>query len=106
MCVQARKDNAVMIPDRERTPPLNELLHRFHGARYMTSINLSQAFLHIPLKKDSSSAFVRALKLVLGSETSEFVACCVNDILLYTSKFRRTPNTFRVCVSEVGRCFE
>jgi hypothetical protein len=112
ICIDARKVNDVTIPDRERTPPLNELLQRFHDARYMTSIDLSQAFLQIPLKKESRpytaflfdstvyqykrvpygfknslSAFVRALKLVLRSETSDFVVCYVDDVLIYSSSF-------------------
>jgi hypothetical protein len=94
-----------MIPDRERTPPLHELLQRFHGARFMTSLDLSSAFLQIRLKdasqrytaflfnstvyqykpvpygfRNSLSAFVRALKLVLGPETERFVVFYVNDI--------------------------
>jgi hypothetical protein len=112
LCVDARRVNSVMIPDRERAPPLHELLQRFHGARYMTSIDLNQSFLQIPLKpesrqytaflfdstvyqykrtpygfKNSLSAFVRALKMVLRSETSSFVVCYVDDILLYSSCF-------------------
>jgi hypothetical protein len=53
ICVDARKINIVTIPDRERTPPLQELLQKFHGARYMTSIDLNSAFLQIPLKESS-----------------------------------------------------
>jgi hypothetical protein len=93
ICVDARKVNDVTIPDRARTPPLNELLQKFHGVKYMTSTDLSSAFLQIPLKeeskpytaflfestvwqykrtpygyKNSLSAFIRALQLVLGGD--------------------------------------
>lgn len=53
VCLHALKDNAVVIPDRENIPNTNKLLRRFHGARYMTSVNLSEAFLHIQLKQES-----------------------------------------------------
>jgi hypothetical protein len=41
------------IPDREITPPLHKLLQRFHGTKFMTSLDLSKAFLQLPLKKSS-----------------------------------------------------
>jgi hypothetical protein len=52
-CVDAHRINTVTVPDRTRAPPLQELLQRFHGARFMTSLDLSSAFLQIPLKKES-----------------------------------------------------
>jgi hypothetical protein len=107
LCVDARRVNRVTIPDRERTPPLQELLQRFHGTKFMTSLDLSKAFLQLPLKKSSRpytaflfdstvyqykrapygfrnslSGFVRALKLALGNETSEFDICYIDDILI------------------------
>jgi hypothetical protein len=53
ICVDARKINYVTILDTAKTPPSNELLQKFHGVRYVTSIHLSLAFLQIPLKKES-----------------------------------------------------
>jgi hypothetical protein len=112
LCIDARRINSVTVPDRERTPPLHELLQRFHGAKYMTSIDLAQAFLQIKLKKtsrpytaflfdsavyqfkrtpygfrNSLSAFVRGLKLALGFETAEFVVYFVDDLLIYSRSF-------------------
>jgi hypothetical protein len=112
LCIDARRVNKVTIPDRERTPPLHELLQRFHGTKFMTSIDLSKAFLQLPLKKSSRpytaflfdstvyqykrapygfrnslSGFVRALKLALGNETSEFVVYYVDDILIHSRSF-------------------
>jgi hypothetical protein len=40
ICVDARRVNQFTVPDRERTPPLQELLQRFNAARYMTSLDL------------------------------------------------------------------
>jgi hypothetical protein len=53
ICVDARKVNQFTIPDRERAPPIQELLQKFHGVKYLTSLDLSSAFLQIPLSKES-----------------------------------------------------
>jgi hypothetical protein len=45
ICVDAREINQCTIPDYERTPPLQELLQRFEGAKYMSSVDLSSAYL-------------------------------------------------------------
>jgi hypothetical protein len=55
LCIDARKINQFMIPDRERTPPLHELLRVPYGF------------------KNSLPAFVRALELMLGPETERFI---------------------------------
>jgi hypothetical protein len=93
ICVNAGKINRQMVADRTKVPPLRELLQKFHGASYITSLDLSSAFLQIPLKetskqwtafqfqgkvyqfktvpygfKNSLSAFIRALEKVLGDE--------------------------------------
>jgi hypothetical protein len=51
--LDARKINSIMVPDRARAPPLEETLQLLHGARYMTILDLSSAFLQIPLAKES-----------------------------------------------------
>jgi hypothetical protein len=51
--VDARHTNALMQPDRANMPPFNELLQRFHGASFLSSIDLSSAFLQIPLAEKS-----------------------------------------------------
>jgi hypothetical protein len=53
ICVDARQVNKQMVPDRAKTPPAHELLQRFHGANYISSIDLDSAFLQIPLEKSS-----------------------------------------------------
>ena len=40
LCVDARRVNQYMVPDKERTPPMQELLQQFDGAKYMTSLDL------------------------------------------------------------------
>jgi hypothetical protein len=91
ICVDACKINQFTISGYERTPPLQELFQRFEGAKYMSSIDLSSAYLQAELHeesrkytaflfdstvyqhkrvpygfKSSLSTFVRALHLVSG----------------------------------------
>jgi hypothetical protein len=93
ICVDARRINKLMIADRVKVQPMRELLQRFHGASYITSLDLSSAFLQVPLSKDSRkwaafqfqsrvyqftsvphgfknslSAFIRALEKVLSDD--------------------------------------
>jgi hypothetical protein len=49
ICVDARKVNKYTLPDRVRAPPVQELLQQFHGSKFITSIDLSLAFLQIGL---------------------------------------------------------
>jgi hypothetical protein len=53
ICVYARKVNQCTVPDRERAPPMQELLQRFEGAHYMFSLDLSSAYLQTGLAEDS-----------------------------------------------------
>jgi hypothetical protein len=115
ICVDARKVNQVTIPDHERAPLIQELLQRFHRAQYFTSLDLSSAFLQVPLHeesrpytaflfnstryqfkrvpygfKNSFPAFIRAIKLALGGSSLNIVVFYVDDILFGQAR----PNLF------------
>ena len=51
--VEARKVNRYTLPDIARVPHIRGLSQQFHGPRFITSIDLSSAFLQIGLKKES-----------------------------------------------------
>jgi hypothetical protein len=113
ICVDARKINRQMIADRTKVLPLRELLQKFHGASYITSLDLSSAFLQVPLKeasrqwtafqfqskvyqfktvpygfKNSLSAFIRALEKVLGDEEiNTTLVMYVDDLIVHSSTF-------------------
>jgi hypothetical protein len=36
ICIEARRVNNVMLPDRTRAPPIDEMLQQFYGVSYMT----------------------------------------------------------------------
>jgi hypothetical protein len=114
ICVDARKVNQYTIPDRERSAPMQELLQRFDRAHYMTSLDLSSAYLQVELDQESRKytaflfdstvyqfkrvpygfrnslpAFVRALKQTLGVETEEYVVFYIDDILVHSKSFEQ-----------------
>jgi hypothetical protein len=112
ICIDARRVNNVMLPDRAREPPIDEMLQQFHGVKYMTNLDLTSVFLQIPLEtssrkytaflfdtnvyqfqrvpfgtKNSLAAFVRGLRKVLGSDVSSFCAWYVDDIVIFSKTF-------------------
>ena len=128
ICVDARKVNQHTVPDRERTPPLQELLQKFEGAQFMTTLDLTSAYLQIPLHRDSRkytaflfdstvyqytrtpygfrnslSAFVRALKLAFGGETDEFVVFYVDDVLVFSKSFGEHLRHLEIVLNKLAR---
>ncbi|PNF15197.1 hypothetical protein B7P43_G14112 [Cryptotermes secundus] len=51
--IDARNVNQFTVPDRERAPPLQELLQKFNGTRYLTSLDLSSEFWQVHLQEES-----------------------------------------------------
>jgi len=95
ICVDARQVNKQMVPDRAKTLAAHEILQRIHWTKFISSIDLNSAFLHIPLEVSSRiwtafhfegqtyqftrvpfgfcnplASFIRALQLVLGSDST------------------------------------
>jgi hypothetical protein len=119
ICVNARKINRQITADRTKVPPLRELLQKFHGASYNTSLDLSNAFLQIPLKetsrqwtafqfqgkvyhfktvpcgfKNSLSAFIRAMeKVLVDDEISDHLVMYVDDLIAHSSIFHEHLQT-------------
>ena len=42
ICVDARRINKLMLADRVKVQPMRELLQRFHGSSYITSLHPKQ----------------------------------------------------------------
>jgi len=112
ICVDARKINEVTSPDRTKVAPMQEILQRFHGTRYITTLDLSSAFLQVPLDeasrkytafefqskvyqykripygfRNSLAGFMRAFVTVLGDETCGYVINYVDDVLISSRSF-------------------
>jgi len=111
ICVDACRINKLMVTDRVKVQPMRELLQRFHGSSYITSLDLSSTFLQVPLNKgsrkwtafhfqsrvyqftlvpygfkNSLSAFLRTLKGVLGDDVvNDHMIMYVDDLLIHSS---------------------
>ena len=108
--VDAGGVNGEMAPESVKVAPMRELLQRFHGSRYITTLVFSSAFLQVPLAKSSRkwttfhfenqlyqftivpyvyknslSEFLRALQKGLGDERN--VIRYVDDIVLHSPGF-------------------
>jgi len=99
-----------MTSDKVKVAPMGELLQRFHGSRYITTLDLSSVLLQVLLTKSSRkwtafnfenhvyqftrvpygyknsiSAFIRALQKVLGDKKN--VITYVDDTVLHSPEF-------------------
>jgi hypothetical protein len=111
ICVNARGVNRHMTPHKIKVAPMGELLQRFQGSRYITTLDLSSAFLPVLLAKSSRkrtvfnfenqvyqftrvpygyknsiSAFIRDLQKVLGDEKNVITYVRI-DIVLHSPEF-------------------
>jgi hypothetical protein len=109
ICLDARRVNRWTSLDRAWVAPANELLQHFHRSNFITSIDLSSAFLQIFLERESRkftafhreeqiyqftrtpygfrkplAAFVRALQNTLGPETCDYALAFVDDIVCHS----------------------
>ena len=113
ICLDARRINKQMIADRAKVMPMRELLQKFYGAKHITILDLSSAFLQVPLEKsyrqwtafqfesnvyqfttvpygfkNSLAAFIRALERVLGDcGLSNNLVVYVDDLLIHSLTF-------------------
>jgi len=113
ICVDARRIKLQMTADCMKVLPLRELIQKFHGASYITSLELRSTFLQVPLKetsrqwigfqfqskvykfktvaygfKKSLSAFIRALEKVLGDDLiNNNLVMYLDDLLVHSSTF-------------------
>jgi len=102
-----------MVADSIKVQPMRDLLQRFHGSSYITSLDLTSAFLQVPLSKESRkwitfqfqsrvyqstsvpygfknslSAFIRALETVIGDDVvNDHVITYVDVLLFHSSSF-------------------
>lgn len=53
LCIDARKLNDVTVKDAYPQPQINRILGRLSGTKYLSAIDLSDAFLQVPLDPDS-----------------------------------------------------
>ncbi|KAF4521122.1 hypothetical protein B566_EDAN011939 [Ephemera danica] len=111
-CLDARKINKIILPDYDRPMPPEEMLQRFHGCRYLSTMDLAQAFWQVPLSAKSRkytgflykgesyvfnvvpfglstsvASLNRCLHDRLGPEILEYTTVYVDDLLIATPTF-------------------
>jgi len=112
LCLDARKINTVIIPDRECPTNMDNILIKFQGMKYLSSIDLTAGYWQCPLKKNcreitaflhkgrnyqfkvlpfglinSVAEFQKVLDQVLGPEVLQFAAIYVDDIHITSTSF-------------------
>lgn len=112
LCLDARLINKWIIPDRECPMNMEEILLKFQGAKYLSTINLTAGYWQCRLKKESQAItaflhrvrnyqfmvlpfglvnsvaeFQKILDQVLGPEILEFTATYVDDIHITSTTF-------------------
>jgi len=114
ICLDAKRINKQMVADRKKVMPMPEILHKFYGAKSITSLDIRSAFLQIPLEQSSRqwtafqfesnvyqfttfpygfknrlAAFIRALEKVLGeSGLNNYLVMYVDDLLIHSPTFK------------------
>lgn len=112
LCIDARQINKKIIPDKECPMNIEDILLKFQGAKYLSSIDLTAGYWQCPLKKEcreitaflyrgrnyhfkvlpfglinSVAEFQKILDKVLGPEILQFTAVYVDDIHITSTSF-------------------
>lgn len=113
LCLDARKINQRIIPDRECPMNIDEILMKFQGAKYLSSIDLTAGYWQCPLAEksraitaflyrgrnyqfrvlpfglvNSIAEFQKILDKILGPEILQFTALYVDDIHIMSKNFQ------------------
>lgn len=112
LCLDARQINKRIIPDRECPMNMEEIMLKFKGAKYLSTIDLTAGYWQCRLKKESRpitaflhrgrnyqfkvlpfglvnsvAEFQKILNQVLGPEILKFTATYVDDIHITSTTF-------------------
>lgn len=114
LCLDARKLNSVTIPDSYALPYITRILGQISGTKYLSKIDLKDAFWQIPLEEKSKqkTAFTvpnrglyqfkvmpfglsnaaqsqcRLMDQVLGFDLEPSVFCYLDDVIIATNSFQ------------------
>lgn len=109
LLLDARLLNSKMCAEVEKPPLTTEIIQRFHGVKYITTIDLNSAYFQIPISRESRKytgfvyngksyvykvlpqglktsvgSFSRAMDKILGPGVREFCANYLDDLIIYT----------------------
>lgn len=112
VCIDERKINTLIIPDRKSPTNMDEIICKFQGSKYLSTIDLTAGYWLCVLKKEvreitaflyrgrnyqfqvllfglinSVAEFQKILDRILGPEILQFAAIYVDDIHIMSSSF-------------------
>ena len=107
LCLDARRINQIIIPDRESPEPIDKIFQKFSGVKYMISLDLTAGYWQVPLEIESRkytaflfngknyqfkrlpfgfntsvASFIKCLDEILQPKDLEILTAYVDDILI------------------------
>jgi len=121
ICLDARKIYTRIIPDRERPKNMDDIMNKFKGVKYLSSIDLTAGYWQCTLKKEcrkitaflhkgwnyqykvlpfglvnSVAEFQKMLDRVLGPKILQFVTIYVDDLHITSKVLQSTSTTWKL----------
>lgn len=112
ICLDARILNSRLKPAYERPEKMHDLLRKFLGKTWLSSLDLTSGYWQVPLDKadrkytafgfkgqvfhfkrvpfgvkTASAAFIRALNLALGPEVKDYATVYIDDIIVFSTTY-------------------
>jgi transposase InsO family protein len=128
-CLDSRKLNSFLKPDRQSTETTEEILQKFMNVKYFTALDLTMGFHQVLLDKDSrqyvaftfagknyqykrlpfglnvsTALFTKAMDTIFGPKFSEFVTCYVDDILITSKSYEEHIEHLDRVLSRLQEC--
>lgn len=110
MLLDAREINKYMVPETEKPPMQIDVINAFHGAKFISIVDLNNAYFQIGISetsrkytgftfngksyvynvlpqglKTSVGSFSRAMDVILGQEVREFCVNYLDDLAIITT---------------------
>lgn len=128
LCLDARKINQIIIPDRESPEPIDEIFQKFSGVKYLTSFDLTAGYWQIPLAPESRkytaflfngrnyqfkrlpfglntsvASFIKCLDAIVQPSSVDFVTLYVDDILIASRSFEEHKEHLQYVLNKLKR---
>lgn len=112
ICLDAREVNKRIEPAYERPEKVQDLIRRFHGNKWLTSLDLTSGYWQVELAKEdqpytgfgfggisycfqrvpfglktAGSGFIRALNIALGNDVRDYAVVYVDDLIVFSRTF-------------------
>ena len=84
LCLDARRINQIIIPDRESPEPIDEIFQKLSGVKHMTSLDLTAGYWQVPLAPESRKyiAFLFLMERIINLKDYHLDLILVLRVLL------------------------